>query len=182
MHPELTAALNRLDVVTKDLHGVATAIPTPLQTQKPAPERWCVSEVLEHLALVEPLFVDALVAKIGAAKAGGLPAEVDDPALMSEELKRVVEDRSAPRSAPDRVQPTGRVDAAASLETIAATHARLREAIASCEGLALSDVTHDHRFFGTLNIYQWVDLIAGHERRHLAQVREIVSQVVNAPS
>lgn len=181
MHPELTAALGRLDAVTDDLHAVATTTPTSLRAQKPAPERWCVNEVLEHLALVASLFVDALVAKMDAAKAGGLAVEVEDPALLSEELRTVVEDRSAPRSAPERVQPTGYVDAAASLQTIAASHVRLRDAIASCDGLALSDVTHDHRFFGTLNVYQWVDLMAGHERRHLAQVREIVSQVVNAP-
>jgi len=179
MHPELAAALGRLNAVTEELHAVATALPSMLQAQKPAPERWSVNEVLEHLALVEPLFVDALVAKIADAKAAGLAAECDAPAFLSDQLKTVVEDRSARRMAPDRVQPAGHVDAATALAAISATHARLRDAITSCDGLALSDVTHDHRFFGTLNVYQWVDLITGHERRHLAQVREIVSQVVN---
>ena len=180
MHSELAAALSRLDAVTGDLQAAVSAVPAEGQAQKPAPERWCVNEVLEHLALVEPLFVDALVAKIVDAKAAGLGAECEAPAFLSHEMKTVVEDRSTRRSAPERVQPTGHVDAAASLETISATHTRLRAAIESCDGLALGDVTHDHRFFGTLNVYQWVDLITGHERRHLAQVREIVEQVARA--
>jgi hypothetical protein len=49
--------------------------------------------------------------------------------------------------------------------------------LTSCGGLALSTVTHEHRFFGKLNVYQWVDLIAGHEGRHTAQLREIAAQV-----
>jgi hypothetical protein len=177
MHPELAAAFGRLDAVTRDLRAVAAAMPTPLRGQKPSAERWCVNEVLEHIGLVEELFVKALVTNIEAAKAAGLAQEVDAPALLSDDLQTVVEDRSSRRSAPERVLPAGQVDVTASLQTIEALHAQLREVIASADGLALSAVTHDHRFFGTLNVYQWVDLLAGHERRHLAQVREIVAQV-----
>ena len=77
----------------------------------------------------------------------------------------------------ERVVPTGQVSADAALERIESAHARLREALVSTAGLALSSVTHDHRIFGTLNVYQWVDFLAGHERRHLAQMREIAREV-----
>jgi hypothetical protein len=177
MHPELAAALGRLDAVTGDLRAAAAAIETPLRGQKPSAERWCVNEVLEHIGLVEQLFVKALVANIDAAKTAGLTAEVDAPPTLPDHLLTVIEDRSSRRTAPDRVVPTGQIDATVSLQTIEAVRAQLREAIASADGLALSAVTHDHRFFGTLNVYQWVDLLAGHERRHLAQVREIAAQI-----
>jgi len=177
MHPELAAALGRLDAVTRDLHAAAMSMPTSLHCQKPSPERWCLNEVLEHLALVERLFVEAIARNIAAAKAAGLAPEVDDPAMLSDQLKTVVEDRTTPRTAPERVVPTGQVGAAEAFDTILATRAQLRDAIASADGLALSHVTHDHRFFGTLNVYQWVELMAGHERRHLAQMREIAAQV-----
>ena len=42
----------------------------------------------------------------------------------------------------------------------------------SADGRALSGVIHEHPFFGPLNVYQWVELIAAHEMRHVAQVRE----------
>jgi hypothetical protein len=175
MHPQLAAALGRLDSVTRDLHTIAGSMPSPLRSQQPAAGRWCVNEVLEHVCMVEQLFVARLIANIEAAKAAGLASEVETPAMLPEQLGSVVEDRSARRTAPDAVQPTGQVESAAALDGIEACHARLRDAIASADGLALSTVTHDHRFFGTLNVYQWVDLIAGHERRHLAQIREIAA-------
>jgi len=175
MHPELVAALGRLDAVTRDLSAVATSMPASLHCQKPSPDRWCLNEVLEHLALVERLFVEQIAASIATAKAAGLAPEVAAPVLLSDQVKTVVEDRTNRRTAPDRVVPTGQVGVAEAFEKISATRARLREAIASADGLALSSVTHDHRFFGTLNVYQWIDLMAGHERRHLAQMREIVA-------
>jgi hypothetical protein len=178
MHPELAAALGRLDSVTSELRAACASMPAVVQSRKPAPDRWCVNEVLEHLGLVEQLFVTSLVDNIEAAKVAGLGSEVDKPPLLTDQLRTVVEDRTSRRTAPDRVVPTGEVDAAAALEKIAAGHARLRGVIASCDGLALSTVTHDHRFFGTLNVYQWIDLLAGHERRHLAQIMEITRSAV----
>ena len=180
MHPQLAAALSRLDSVTRDLHAAATSIPLVMQCQKPAPERWCVNEVLEHIGMVEQLFVARLITNIETAKAAGLGSEVDAPAMLPEQLGQILEDRSARRTAPETVVPTGQVDSATALQSIEACHARLREAVASVEGLALSTVTHDHRFFGTLNVYQWVDLLAGHERRHLAQMREIAKELAKA--
>ena len=52
-----------------------------------------------------------------------------------------------------------------------------RAAVLSADGLALSGVIHDHPFFGPLNVYQWVELIAAHEMRHVAQVREAAAQL-----
>ena len=180
MHPQLEAAFGRLDSVTRDLHAAAESVPPSLRSQKPAPQRWCVNEVLEHIGIVEQIFVTRLIANIDAAKAAGLGSEVDAPAMLPDQLGVVLEDRSTPRNAPDQAQPTGTVDSATALQSIEAGHVRLRGAIASADGLALSTVTHDHRFFGTLNVYQWVDLMAGHERRHLAQLREIAGELTRA--
>jgi hypothetical protein len=178
MHPELAAAFGRMDSVTRELRAAVESLPAALHGRKPSPERWSVNDVLEHVDLVERLFVTTLVAKVEAATTAGLPPEIDAPALLPGQLSAVVEDRSSRRNAPESVLPTGRVEAGSSLAGIEASHARLRGAVAAADGLALSTVTHDHRIFGTLNVYQWVDLIAGHERRHLAQIREIAGGAV----
>lgn len=177
MHPKLAAALGRLNDVRHDFHQTIEVLPAALRSQRPAPDRWSVNEVIEHIARVEQLFVSSLVAAVERARTAGLPPEIDEPVMLSDELKVMVEDRTTPRTAPDHLRPTGSVDAPEGLRTIEAGHARLRDALESAGDLALSRVTHDHRIFGTLNIYQWIDFIVGHERRHLAQVREILSQV-----
>ena len=177
MHPQCEAAFGRLDSATRDLHEAAASMPESQRSLKPAPERWCVNEVLEHIGIVEQIFVTRLITNIEAAKGAGLGSEVGAPAMLPDQLGVVLEDRTTRRTAPEQAQPTGNVDSAAALRSIEACHERLRSAIASADGLALSSVTHDHRFFGTLNVYQWVDLMAGHERRHLAQLREIAEEL-----
>jgi hypothetical protein len=176
MHPQLAAALRRLESVTRDLHAAAGSMPPSLQARKPSPDRWSVNEVLEHIGMVEHLFITVLTANIDAAKAAGLSSEVEAPPLLPDELRAVIEDRSTRRNAPETAVPTGRIDAATALQRIDDVHARLREVAGSADGLALSTVTHSHRAFGTLNVYQWIDFLAGHERRHLAQIREIAGE------
>jgi hypothetical protein len=173
MHPQLAVALGRLDTAASELRTATAALPSSLLGHKPAPERWCVNEVLEHIGLVEQLFVKSLIANIERAKAAGLEREVAAPAMLTDHLRTVVEDRTSPRTAPERVIPTGTVDSKAALRQIEAGHAWLRQVLAECDGLALSTVTLDHRFFGTLNVYQWIELLAGHERRHRVQILEL---------
>ena len=173
MHPQLSAALGRLDAVTHDLRDATGAVPSTLHARKPAPDRWSIDEVLEHVSMVEQLFLTSLIQNVETAKANGLTGEVDEPQLLSEQLRTAVEDRTNRRSAPERVHPTSAMGAVAALASIDACHARLREALTSAADVRLSAVTLDHRFFGTLNVYQWIDFLAGHERRHLAQLQEI---------
>jgi hypothetical protein len=176
MHPQLASALARLDSSYRELQAAVEAVPAPLRAQKPAADRWSVNEVLEHIGLVERIFLTPLSEKVTAA-ATGLGREVDSPAGLPDGTRAVVVNPETKPMAPDTVQPKGTLDAATALQTIADGHSRFRDVLASADGLALSAVTHDHRFFGTLNVYQWIDLLAGHESRHVAQIREVAAQV-----
>jgi hypothetical protein len=177
MHTCLATALGHLEAATRDLRAAVDAVPVPLRGQKPGPTRWSVDEVIEHIAKVEQIFVNALLKNLEAARATGLAPEIADPPMLPDQTKTRIIDRANPRQAPDSALPTGTVDSTTGIQTIDATHARLKNALVPCDGLALSSVTYDHRFFGTLNAYQLVELIAGHEGRHAAQVREIATQV-----
>jgi hypothetical protein len=52
-------------------------------------------------------------------------------------------------------------------------HDALRAMVVAADGLALSQVTLDHPFFGTMTVYQWIELMAAHEGRHTEQIKEI---------
>jgi hypothetical protein len=54
------------------------------------------------------------------------------------------------------------------------------EMLAAVDGLALGTVTSDHPLMGTLTVYQWVELVAGHEARHTEQIREVASHFARA--
>ena len=45
-----------------------------------------------------------------------------------------------------------------------------RRTVGAADGLALSEVEHTHSFFGTLTVYQWVELVAAHASRHADQI------------
>ena len=80
--------------------------------------------------------------------------------------------RLGKRTAPEAAVPSGRLDEGTAWAAADTARTGFRKAVLSADGRALSGVIHEHPFFGPLNVYQWVELIAAHEMRHVAQVRE----------
>ena len=174
MHTHLTDVLSRLDRARASLHAAVTAIPPEMQRQRPSPDRWSVAEVLEHLVLVERLFGGRIIKTLDAARAG-LASEANGRVPLADTIEQRMADRVNKRQAPEPARPTGAVDVAAGWAALENDLASLREALNSCDGLALSQVTLDHAFFGTMTVYQWVELMAAHEGRHTEQIREIAA-------
>ena len=174
MHTHLTEVLSRLDKSRGTLRGAIDAIPPDMQRQRPAPDRWSAAEVLEHLTLVERSFGGRIVNALDAARAG-LSPEAHPRAPLPDAVEQRMGDRVNKRQAPEPARPTGTVDVASGWATLESNHSTLRAALSGCDGLALSQVTLDHPFFGTMNVYQWVELMAAHEGRHTEQIKEIAA-------
>lgn len=172
MHSHLTEVLSRLDAARATLRGSIDAIPAPLQRTRPARDRWSAAEVLEHLTLVERIFGGRIVKALDDAKSG-LAVEAQARTPLPDAVEQRMKDRVNKRQAPETAQPTGTVDVAAGWAALEGNHATLRSALTGCDGLALSQVALDHPFFGTMTVYQWVELMAAHEGRHTEQIREI---------
>jgi hypothetical protein len=86
-------------------------------------------------------------------------------------------DRSERRDAPKVALPTGTLDEAAAMAALEAARQQFRTAVVSADGLALGRVMAEHRRWGPLTIYQWVEVLAGHEQRHAAQIAEVGAQL-----
>ena len=86
-------------------------------------------------------------------------------------------DRANRRSAPDAVHPKAGLDEAAAWAAVERARSLTRDTVIAADGLALSQVTHNHPVFGTLNMYQLVELIANHEVRHSKQIAGIAEQL-----
>jgi hypothetical protein len=174
MHTHLAEVLSRLDTARGALRGAIDAIPPAMQQQRPAPERWSAAEVLEHLTLVERIFGGRIVNALDAARSG-LSSESHPRAPLPEAVEARMSDRVNKRQAPETAKPTGTMDVASGWAALESNHSTLRAALAACDGLALSQVTLDHPFFGTMDVYQWIELMAAHEGRHTEQIREIAA-------
>jgi len=180
MHPHLTEVFSRLDRSRTALRASVDAIAAPLRQQRPAPDCWSAAEVLEHLSIVERLFTGRIAAAIEKARANGLDPEAAARALLPDAIEARMRDRINKRQAPDPARPTGALDAQAAWEAVEAGHHRLRTVLGDADGLALSQVSLDHPFFGAMNVYQWIELMAAHEGRHTEQIREIADALAGS--
>ena len=176
MHPILTEACTRLDRARSGLRAAVDAVPEPMRDRSPGPERWSVAGVLEHLALVEERFTAIVSTKIAEARAAALAG--DDPAavLFPASFEAMLADRTDRRVAPEPVHPRGLTWQAA-WERLEAARATFRRTLVEGDGLALSQMVHEHPRFGALSPYQWAGFVAAHEARHTDQIREIAAQI-----
>jgi uncharacterized damage-inducible protein DinB len=138
---------------------------------KPAPERWSVAEVMEHLAAAEDLLRGMIQEQV--MKTPAIPAR--DPAELKkidESVIATVPDRSHKVDAPEPLRPTNRFGWPAEaqkhfLESRAATEEYLK----STPDLRAHAV--DSPMGMKLDGYEWVLLIAGHSERHTKQMLEV---------
>jgi hypothetical protein len=79
---------------------------------KPAPDRWSIAEIVEHMVLAQDLIVGPIHEQLAKAPA---PGERNTKAV-DEAVISLVPDRTSKFQAPDALQPTGRWQPAASLE------------------------------------------------------------------
>ena len=180
MHPHITDVFSKLDEARDELSAAVETVPESLRSERPADNRWSVAEVLEHVALVEQRFAGVIVDAIAKARAAGLGPEAGARAPFPEHVSGPLLDRRDRRDAPEAVQPTGTLDPVAAWAAFERSRDRLRAVVSDADGLALSQVVADHHRWGPLDVYHWIELAAGHQRRHADQVREIAAQLRRA--
>lgn len=133
--------------------------------RKPAPDRWSALECLEHISTVE----DRLLSWI----AHGTAREPSPDDKREKTLLMMIADRTTKVQAPEAVVPTGRFASLA--EALAAFEAARERSlqIARARGAELYSVQVKHPRFGDLNGVELMHFMAGHARRHAAQIQEI---------
>lgn len=176
MDSALADVFARLDRSRAELRAAVDAVSSHIRNECPAPDRWSVAGVLEHLALVDERFTGLLQQRIAAAREAGSPAEPAAAPSLPPNVEMLLSDRTERRTAPEALHPRG-LDCGAAWEKVEAARRAFRETLAGADGLPLSRVQHEHPRFGPLNARQWGEFIAAHELRHVAQIREIAAQL-----
>jgi Domain of Unknown Function (DUF1080)/DinB superfamily len=141
---------------------------------KPAPEKWSVAEVVEHLALTED-FLFAIAANY-LQHSAPQPAEVK---LTGEQLVKNITDRSRPAQAPAELRPTGRWPSG--VEVLNEFRTRRDHMIDWLDHTKEPLKNSWARWGGeTITVYDALYTIPAHTERHLQQIIE-VNQNPNFP-
>jgi len=137
---------------------------------KPAPDRWSVAEVTEHIASAEDYIRGAITQKIMSSPAR--PAG-EDVAAIDEMVLKMIPDRSHKVQAPEPLKPTNRFGSPeAAVKHFVEARATTEDFLIKTPGLR--DHAADSEIFGKkMDAYEWVLFIAAHSERHTKQILEV---------
>jgi DinB superfamily len=138
---------------------------------KPAPDRWSIAEVMEHLALAEDM-IRGLVSEQVMKSPAIAPREAAELKKIDDGVIVQVPDRSHKLQAPEPLKPTNHFGTPAEaeqhfLDSRAITEAYLKDT----PGLRVHAM--DSPMGVKMDGYEWILLIAGHSERHTKQMLEV---------
>ncbi|HEV7993283.1 MAG TPA: DinB family protein [Gemmatimonadaceae bacterium] len=179
MHPRLAELTEYLAQQRRAVLTAAAPVPTELWTERPAPGRWSISHIFEHLHRVEKSATGVVAKRIAKAREEGHRAETETSSVLGTLDRFGVSDRRGrPLVAPSIVDPADAPDRVTAERQLAESRAAFLAAIENGDGLALGDIRQNHLRFGELNLYEWILFVAEHERRHAEQVAETAAALV----
>lgn len=165
---EKDRALQYLETTKKSVLEATKGLSEAQWNFKPAPDRWSVAQVMEHIAAAEDFIRDLLKEKVMVAPGGeaGRDLKKTDDAVLA-----MIPDRTNKVQAPEPLWPTNRfgspdgsikhfVDSRATTEDFLKGATGLREHVADSP-------------MGKLDGYEFVLLIAAHSERHTKQINEV---------
>jgi uncharacterized damage-inducible protein DinB len=167
---ERTAALQQFQTTRDNFLKSIAGLSQKQWTFKPAPDRWSVAEVAEHIAVSEST-IFGLVQKTMQSPAA--PDKRDQVKGKDQMILERLPDRSHKAQAPEMLRPTGRWATEADLTKAFEDSRKTTMDYIRTTNDDLRDHFFDHPVFGTLDGYQWLLLISGHSARHTAQILEV---------
>ena len=135
-----------------------------------APERWCVAEIVEHIATVEHQ-MGRLIGKLLAQNASGAGEPAAWPISLDEMSARA---RGEKYKAPESIAPRGDVSVADSVARLQQTHDALYALRPRIESAGAATASYPHPVFGPLDLYQWLAFHNLHVERHRRQIERLI--------
>jgi hypothetical protein len=138
---------------------------------KPAPDRWSVAEVAEHITIAESTILGAVQKQIMMSPAD--PAKRAEVAGKDEMILTRVPDRSHKAQAPEFLKPTNRWATEADLIKAFEDERKATMDYVRTTNEDLRDHFGPHPTLGLLDGYQWILMISAHSERHTKQIEEV---------
>src|SRR5213593_2022137 len=161
-------ALQYLESTKQGVQDATAGLSQAQWNFKPAPDRWSVAEVTEHIAAAEDFLRGMVTDQV--MKAPSRPAGEDVKAI-DEMVLTAVPDRTHKAQAPEPLKPTNRFGSPeGSLKHFVESRAVTEDYLKTTAGLRghVADSP-----LGKLDGYEFVLLIAAHSERHTKQINEV---------
>ncbi|MBM3814592.1 MAG: DinB family protein [Acidimicrobiia bacterium] len=177
LNAEIERLLYQVDVVCQDAEGLLNGLDQQQVNWSPAPGSWSIAQNLQHLNLTNKFFLANLEKVVAYGRAAGrLAGGPYSYSLLSRWMLKIVQPPAKTKfKAPKSFQPQQEIGLEALHATWTQSHDTLRELIQASNGLDLvgikvaSPVTSLLKY--NLGMAFWI--ITAHDRRHLAQAREV---------
>jgi len=165
---EKDKALQYLETTRKNVLEATKGLSEAQWNFKPAPDRWSVAEVMEHIAAAEDFIRGLIKEKVMMAPAGepGRDLKKTDDGVLA-----MVPDRTNKVQAPEPLVPTNRFGSPdGSIKHFVESRTTTEDFLKTATGLR-DHVTDSP--MGKLDGYEFVLLIAAHSERHTKQINEV---------
>lgn len=165
---ERAELIDRLQKTEQELMHLVAGVTDAQWAFKPAPERWSIAEVVEHIVLAEAMMFDLAVRSLDR------PADPkwDATLAKTDTLRKALPNRSRRVDAPAAIRPQQAMSRAAVMARYAEQRQRAL-AYARDSDRPVKAHTAPNPFFGDLNAHQWLLYIPLHNERHNQQIAEV---------
>lgn len=163
------SALKYLEDTRKGVEDATKGLSAAQWNFTPAPDRWSVAEVTEHIAAAEDYLMSMVTEKVMKAPAR---AKEEDTAALDAMVKTAIPDRSHKAQAPEPLKPTNRFGSPeAALKHFEESRAKTEEFLKKTDDLRAHAV--DSPLGKQLDGYEWILFVADHSERHTKQIQEV---------
>ncbi len=162
-------AIQYLEATKKGVLDATKGLSEAQWNYKPAPDRWSVAQVMEHIAAAEDVLRGLVTDKIMKAPPR---AEAADVKMIDEMVLAKIPDRSKKAQAPPELVPTNRFGSPdAARKHFVESRAKTADFLQKTPDLR----THaaDSPLGAKLDAYEWILFIAAHSERHTKQINEV---------
>jgi hypothetical protein len=165
---EITPILQKLKNARVALLETAQAVPCDRWREAARPGAWSAGEVIAHLTMVEGRVMQ------GAEKIASMPAVVVPVWQRFHLPVQLAAWRGFRVKSPVPLDPTLLDEKEAMLERLTGLRKLTLHFLENNRDRDLHPYRFKHPFFGSLDLYDWMRMIAHHELRHTKQIHEIV--------
>ena len=173
--PELDLARLYIEQTRNGVIGATRGLSLAQWNFKPAPDRWSIAEIVEHIVVTQELVLGPLRDQLAKAP--------PPPARENKQVDAIIinqfPDRTIKVKAPEVVQPAGRWSPEVAMERLIANYTRLAEYLETTPDLRqhaidappLKIITNGE--YEKMDGYQWILAAAAHAERHTKQILEV---------